>query len=108
MTVKLSLCLTGQTLWHEDILGSGGIAPPVLISALDGGERLDSRAPAALLDIIREKKNLVPTGNRTPAVQPVARPTELLATPSQIRQLIVVKVVINTILLANITVYNNF
>jgi hypothetical protein len=37
--VKLSLCVFNSTLCHEDVWGSGGIAPPFLTSALDGGER---------------------------------------------------------------------
>jgi hypothetical protein len=35
---KLFLCLNNEAVCHEGILGSGGIAPPVLTSALDGGE----------------------------------------------------------------------
>jgi hypothetical protein len=34
----LSLCLIDQALCHEDIWASGGITPPFLTSALDGGE----------------------------------------------------------------------
>jgi hypothetical protein len=41
--VKLSLCLINSALCHEDIWGGGGIAPPFLTSALDGGEWSDSR-----------------------------------------------------------------
>jgi hypothetical protein len=41
--VKLSLCLINSALCHEDIWGSGGIAPPFLTSALDGGEWSASR-----------------------------------------------------------------
>jgi hypothetical protein len=36
--VNLSLCLITYALCHEDIWESGGIAPPFLTSALDGGE----------------------------------------------------------------------
>jgi hypothetical protein len=36
--VKLSLCLINYALCHEDILGSGGTAPPFLTSALHGGD----------------------------------------------------------------------
>jgi hypothetical protein len=36
--VKLSLCLINLALYHQNIGGSGGIAPPSLTSALDGGE----------------------------------------------------------------------
>jgi hypothetical protein len=71
-------------------MGSGGIAPPFLTSALDGGEWSASlpgrftpgeRAPDTHwiggcmgpgLDAIVEK-NLAHAGNRTWAVQPVAR-----------------------------------
>jgi hypothetical protein len=35
---KSSLCLTNQPLTHEDVRGSGDIAPSLLTSALDGGE----------------------------------------------------------------------
>jgi hypothetical protein len=41
--VKLSLCLINSALCHEDICGTGGIAPPFLTSALDGGEWSASR-----------------------------------------------------------------
>jgi hypothetical protein len=34
---KLSLCLINSAPRHEDICGSGGIAPPFLVSALVGG-----------------------------------------------------------------------
>jgi hypothetical protein len=36
--VKLSLYLINEALCHEDIRGSGGIAPAFLTLALDGGE----------------------------------------------------------------------
>jgi hypothetical protein len=36
--VKLYLALINQAPHHEDVLGSGDIAPPFLTSALDGGE----------------------------------------------------------------------
>jgi hypothetical protein len=36
--VMLSLCLINQPLCHEDIRGSGCIAPPFLTSAVDGAE----------------------------------------------------------------------
>jgi hypothetical protein len=36
--VKLSLCLISYALFHEDMWGSGGRAPPFLNSTLDGGE----------------------------------------------------------------------
>jgi hypothetical protein len=35
--VKLSPCLINLALCHEDIWGSGGIAPSFLTSTLDGG-----------------------------------------------------------------------
>jgi hypothetical protein len=41
--VNLSLCSISQALCHEDIWGSGGIAPPCLTSVLDGGEWSASR-----------------------------------------------------------------
>jgi hypothetical protein len=39
----LSLCLINQAPRHEDIWGSGGIAPPYFTSILDGGEWSASR-----------------------------------------------------------------
>jgi hypothetical protein len=36
--VKLSPCLINEALCHEDVWGSGGIAPSCFASALDGGE----------------------------------------------------------------------
>jgi hypothetical protein len=39
---RVSLFLINKELCHED-KGSGGIAPPFLTSALDGGERSASR-----------------------------------------------------------------
>jgi hypothetical protein len=36
--VKLSLCLINYASRHEDVLGSGGIAPTFLTLAIDGGE----------------------------------------------------------------------
>jgi hypothetical protein len=41
--VNLSLRLINWELCHEDIWGSGGVAPPFLTSALHGGERSTSR-----------------------------------------------------------------
>jgi hypothetical protein len=41
--VKLSLCLISYALCHEDAWGTGGIAPPFLTSALDGGDWSASR-----------------------------------------------------------------
>jgi hypothetical protein len=37
---KLSVGLISKVLRREDVWGSGGIAPPFLISALDGGRQL--------------------------------------------------------------------
>jgi hypothetical protein len=34
----LALCLINYALFHDDLWGSGGIAPSFLTSALDGGE----------------------------------------------------------------------
>jgi hypothetical protein len=72
-------------------MGSGGIAPSFLTSALDGGElsvsrrplypreksprfALDMRlgGPRAGLEAV-EKRKLSLAGNRTPVVQPIAR-----------------------------------
>jgi hypothetical protein len=36
--VKLSLWLINYTALHEEVWGSGGIAPPFLTSLIDGGE----------------------------------------------------------------------
>jgi hypothetical protein len=38
MKVKFSLCLINYALCHENIWGSGGIAPHFLISALNKAE----------------------------------------------------------------------
>jgi hypothetical protein len=38
VNVKLSLCLISYTFFHKYLRGSGGIAPPLFTSALDGGE----------------------------------------------------------------------
>jgi hypothetical protein len=43
LNVKLSPCLIKYVLWHEDMLDSGGRAPPFLTSATDGGEFSASR-----------------------------------------------------------------
>jgi hypothetical protein len=40
---KLSLCLINQAPRHDDVPGSGGIAPSFLTSALDGDEWAASR-----------------------------------------------------------------
>jgi hypothetical protein len=75
-------------------MGSGGIPPPSLISALEGGEWSDSRpgrftsggivpgtrwiggwvCPKAGLDAVNKRKSLFPAENhKSSAVQPVAR-----------------------------------
>jgi hypothetical protein len=41
--IRFSLCLINYAPHHEDIWGSGGIAPPLLTSTLDGGEWLASQ-----------------------------------------------------------------
>jgi hypothetical protein len=38
VNVKVSLCLISKALCHENIWAGGGIAPPFLTLALDGGE----------------------------------------------------------------------
>jgi hypothetical protein len=88
--VKLSLCLLNEVLSHEDVWGSGGIAPPFLISALDGGEWSAWRPGCfnrgeigddahwirgwvslrAHLDVV--EKNLAHFGIRAPVVETVA------------------------------------
>jgi hypothetical protein len=78
-------------------MGTGGITLPFFTSAVDGGEWLASRpsryAPAeralvptaqegacaseAVWTLWRGEKSLSSAGNRTPAVQPIAIPSEL-------------------------------
>jgi hypothetical protein len=77
---------------HDDVCGSGGIAPPILTSALDGGEWLASRPGRFTLKEgppvpirweaewgtepiwkLWREKSFTTTGIRTPAVQPVTR-----------------------------------
>jgi hypothetical protein len=41
--IKASLCLINQAPRYEDVWGSGGIDPPLLIWALDGGKWSASR-----------------------------------------------------------------
>jgi hypothetical protein len=93
-TLKLSLYLINYALCHEDILGSGGIAPSFLTSSLDGGEWSDSRPMSLYPGRKRgrypwdrsqggpqsrsgrhgkEKINLAPDGSRTLSVERVGR-----------------------------------
>jgi hypothetical protein len=86
-------CLINEAPRHEDIWGSVGIAPPFLISALDGGQWSDShpglliphgKNPLNQLDrrlggpqnqpgrCGEEQSLLSPADNRTPVAQPVA------------------------------------
>jgi hypothetical protein len=90
--VKLSLWLINSALCHEDVWGSGCIAPPFLTLALDGGEwstlhpsrftpgeiassaywkkgRMD---PRASLNTVQMRK-ILPCWESNPAVQPIAR-----------------------------------
>jgi hypothetical protein len=79
-------------LCHEDVWESGGIIPPFFVSALDGGAWSVSRPgrftprgkrpryPLDMrlcvpqnLDAMRYRKVSCPCGNRTPAVEPIAR-----------------------------------
>jgi hypothetical protein len=89
--IKLSLCLFNYALCHEDVWRSRGIAAPFLTSALVGGEWSASRpgrftpceialgthwigglvGPKVGLDAVANR-NFCHTGNRTPAVQPIA------------------------------------
>jgi hypothetical protein len=90
---SLSLCLIKWALRHENKWGSGGTTPPFLISAPHRGEWSGSRpsrfnpgeipsvpieqeagwAPEPVWPQWSREKSLVPTGNQTRAVQPVAR-----------------------------------
>jgi hypothetical protein len=54
--VQLSLCLINKAPNHEEIWGSGGMAPPFLTSALDGGGQLHAVAA------------LTPELNNTPGI----------------------------------------
>jgi hypothetical protein len=91
----LSPCLINEALCHEGVWGSGAIAPPFLISILDGGEwsashpdhvtpqkghwypldRLDG--PQSQSGSCGEEKNYFPCQNLTPAVQPVVHTLSL-------------------------------
>jgi hypothetical protein len=97
--VILSLRLINETPRHEDVLGSGSLAPPFLTSSLYGCEWLGLRpcrfipgviatgthymggwmGPRTGLNTVEKIKCLVPAGNRTPAFQPhpVAIPISL-------------------------------
>jgi hypothetical protein len=90
--IKLSQRLINETLYHEDVWGSGGIVPLFLASAPDGGEWSASRpgrftpgerAPGtawiggwvgckAGLDAVHYITLLTPSENRNPPFQPVA------------------------------------
>jgi hypothetical protein len=82
--------LHSLSIMHEVLWWSGGIAPPLLTSALNGGEWSASRSgritaeertlcarwvgaggPYSQSQRIGEENKVVPTGNRTPAAQPV-------------------------------------
>jgi hypothetical protein len=78
----LSLCLINQALCHEGIWGSGGTAPTLLTSALDGGEWSASPlgkeplvtqsiggwvGPRAGLDAV-EKRKILPLSGIEPGV----------------------------------------
>jgi hypothetical protein len=80
-----SLCLINYAPRHDDTWGTGGITPPFLTSALDGGEWSASRpgrftpgeiapwwAPVSVWTLWRREKSCH-ARNRTPTVQPVAR-----------------------------------
>jgi hypothetical protein len=45
------MCLINQSPRHEDVCGSGSIAPPFLISTLDGGESYEPPPPTLFLCI---------------------------------------------------------
>jgi hypothetical protein len=85
---KLSLYLINEAPLHKDVWGSGGIVPPFLTLALDGGDWWAScpscftpgeRAPAthwtghwarlrADQDDLEKRKSLSPTENQTPTL----------------------------------------
>jgi hypothetical protein len=74
---------------HEDIWESGSIVPPILTSALDGGEwlvsepgnepryPLDRRLCRPTLEAEEHRNISCPVGNRTYPIQPVAIPSKL-------------------------------
>jgi hypothetical protein len=81
------------SLIKHHVWRSGGISPPKLTSAVDGGEWSASHTgpytpretaagthwvggwlgPRLGLEAVEKKESLAPVGNRKPAVQPVAR-----------------------------------
>jgi hypothetical protein len=94
--VKVSLCFINYTIYHEDIRGSGGIAPPFFTSALDEVQSqlhtLDALSPGKKPPVTTEqetlwtlqpawtlwrRKNCAPAKNQTPAIQPIPILTEL-------------------------------
>jgi hypothetical protein len=90
-TAQLSLCLINLPSHHEDAWGSGGTATPSFTSALDGSGQF--HAPGALsaekeppvsiehdalwapepVETLWRREKSCAAGNRTRAVQPVAR-----------------------------------
>jgi hypothetical protein len=90
--VKLHFCLINWALCQEDTLGSGGKTPPLLTSALDGGEQSTScpssftprgkslqhplgrklGGPQSWSGCYGEEKNLTSARTQTPAIQPIA------------------------------------
>jgi hypothetical protein len=74
--------------YHEDILDTSSIAPPLLTSTLDGGEWSTSRhgrftaGERAHGTQLERRPDGRPAGNRTPAVQPVARRSIIADIPS--------------------------
>jgi hypothetical protein len=94
--VKLSLCLVNLTTRHEDVWGSGGIAPPFLALWLDGGEWPTSHpfrftpterapdihwiggrvGPRAGLDAVNRKMSTLGIEHPPSSPLPVAIPTE--------------------------------
>jgi hypothetical protein len=64
--VRLHVVMFNYALCHEDMWGSGGIAPPFLTSELDGGELSASspgeRAPRYRLDRSRDSSAGIATG----------------------------------------------
>jgi hypothetical protein len=84
--VKLYLCSINLALCHENTRGSGGMAPPFLTLALDGGKWPASRpgcispstywiggwvGPRAGLNTIEKRKMSCPSRELTPAAQPI-------------------------------------